>query len=42
MRSDIIGRAGGEHNLSDEDREQLSRWELLRNKLLNDAMEVLI
>ena len=42
MRADIIERAGGEQHLSDEDRERLNRWELLRNKLLSDAMEVLI
>ena len=42
MRADIIERAGGEQHLSDDDRERLNRWELLRNKLLSDAMEVLI
>jgi hypothetical protein len=41
FKAEMVRRAGGEENLSDEQREHLKRFELLRDKLVNDAMEVL-
>lgn len=39
--ADVIERAGGEQNLSDDQRRRLRQFELLRDKLLNEAMEAL-
>jgi hypothetical protein len=41
LRAEIVKRAGGEGNLSEDQRRRLKQFELLRNKLLNDAMEAL-
>ena len=38
---EILKRAGGEQNLTEDQRRRLKQFELLRDKLLNDAMEAL-
>lgn len=41
LRSELIKRAGGEQNLTEDQRTRLKQFELLRDKLLNEAMEAL-
>lgn len=42
LRADLVARAGGEAKLSDDDRHRLSKFDLLREQLLNQAMEALV
>jgi hypothetical protein len=42
LRAEVIGRAGSEENLSEEDRRRLQQFELLRDNLLNEAMGALL
>lgn len=42
LRADIVNRAGGEANLTEEQRQRLGQFELLRDKLLQDVMQVLL
>lgn len=41
LRSDIIERAGGEDRLTGDQRDRLRSFEMLRDKLLNEAMTAL-
>lgn len=42
LRAEVIGRAGNEANLSEEDRRRLQQFEFLRDNLLNDVMGALL
>lgn len=41
LRAEIIGRVGGEANLTEEDEQRLGQFEMLRNNLLNEVMGAL-